>query len=143
MPSPRLGRDVDDQTVWDSFVVTQGGRMGAEYAQPCPMPDVPSGRTIRDVIADLLRREHARSHGVDCAALDTDQMLRLSQYNLFPNATVLVWGEMVNVLVARPGRDARRRGADDVPAVPRAPPAHRARNPSTSRFPPTPTSAPC
>jgi hypothetical protein len=30
-------------------------------------------------------------------------MLRLSQYNLFPNATVLVWGEMVNVLIARPG----------------------------------------
>jgi choline monooxygenase len=103
VPSPRLGRDVDDQTVWDSFVLTQGGRMGTEYAQPCPIPEVPSGWTIRDVIADLLRREHARSHGVDCEGVDTDRMLRLSQYNLFPNATVLVWGEMVNVLVARPG----------------------------------------
>jgi choline monooxygenase len=103
VPSPRLGRDVGDQEVWDSFVITQGGRMGPEYAQPCPMPDVPPDGTVRDVIADLLRREHARSHGVDCADLDTAQMLRLAQYNLFPNATVLVWGEMVNVLVALPG----------------------------------------
>ena len=30
-------------------------------------------------------------------------MLDLAQYNLFPNATVLLWGEMVNVLIARPG----------------------------------------
>jgi phenylpropionate dioxygenase-like ring-hydroxylating dioxygenase large terminal subunit len=103
VPSPRLGRDVSDRDVWDSFVITQGGRMGAEYAQPCPMPDIPDGGTIRDVIADLLRREHARAHGVDCAGLDTAQMLRLAQYNLFPNATVLVWGEMVNVLIAMPG----------------------------------------
>jgi choline monooxygenase len=103
VPSPRLGRDVSAQQVWDSFVITQGGRMGAEYVEPCPMPEVPAGQTIRDVIADLLRREHARTHGVDCADLDTDQMLRLAQYNLFPNATVLVWGEMVNVLIARPG----------------------------------------
>jgi phenylpropionate dioxygenase-like ring-hydroxylating dioxygenase large terminal subunit len=103
VPSPRLGRDVPDQVVWDSFVVTQGGRMGPEYVEPCPMPAIPPGRTIRDVIAELLRREHARAHGVDCADLDTDRMLRLSQYNLFPNASVLVWGEMVNVLIARPG----------------------------------------
>ena len=101
--SPRLGRDVSDQVVWDSFVCTQGGRMGAEYVEPCPMPAIPPGQTIRDVIAALLRAEHARSHGVDCAALDTARMLGLSQYNLFPNATVLVWGEMVNVLIARPG----------------------------------------
>jgi choline monooxygenase len=101
--SPRLGRDVRDEDVWESFVVTQGGRMGPEYVERCPMPDVPVGSTIRDVIAALLRREHARTHGVDCADFDTDRMLRLSQYNLFPNATVLVWGEMVNVLIARPG----------------------------------------
>ncbi len=27
----------------------------------------------------------------------------LSQYNLFPNATVLLWGEMINVILSRPG----------------------------------------
>jgi choline monooxygenase len=31
-------------------------------------------------------------------------MLAASQYNLFPNTTVLVWSEMVNVISARPGR---------------------------------------
>jgi phenylpropionate dioxygenase-like ring-hydroxylating dioxygenase large terminal subunit len=103
VPSPRLGAGITDQQVWDSFVVTQGGRMGAAYAQPCPMPAIPAGATVRDVIADLLRREHLRTHGVDCQDLDTDAMLRLAQYNLFPNATVLVWGEMINVLIARPG----------------------------------------
>jgi choline monooxygenase len=103
MPSPRLGRVVCDEDVWNSFVVTQGARMGPEYVAPCPMPDIPPAATIRDVIAELLRREHTRTHGVDCSGLDTDRMLSLSQYNLFPNATVLVWGEMLNVLIARPG----------------------------------------
>ena len=32
VPSPRLGRDVADQVVWDSFIVTQGGRMGPDHA---------------------------------------------------------------------------------------------------------------
>jgi phenylpropionate dioxygenase-like ring-hydroxylating dioxygenase large terminal subunit len=103
VPSPRLGRSVADQVVWDSFVITQGGRMGAAYVEPCPMPPIPEGQTIRDVIASLLRAEHAATHGVDCSHLDTAQMLRLAQYNLFPNATVLVWGEMVNVIIGRPG----------------------------------------
>ena len=103
VPSPRLGRAVSEREVWDSFVLTQGGRMGPEYAEPCPMPEIPNGHSIRDVIAALLRREHARSHGTDCAEIDTAAMMRVSQYNLFPNATVLVWGEMMNVLLARPG----------------------------------------
>jgi phenylpropionate dioxygenase-like ring-hydroxylating dioxygenase large terminal subunit len=103
VPSPRLGRDVTDREVWDSFVITQGGRMGAAYAQPCAMPPTPAGETVRDVIARLLRDEHERGHGTRCDDFDTEQMLRLSQYNLFPNATVLVWGEMMNVLLARPG----------------------------------------
>jgi len=34
---------------------------------------------------------------------DTEAMLGLAQYNLFPNVTVLLWSEMVNVLIARPG----------------------------------------
>jgi len=102
VPSPRLGRTVSDQAVWDSFVLTQGGRMGPAYAQPCPLPVVPAGSTIRDVIAHNIRAHQARL-GVDLSGLDTDAFLRLSQYNLFPNATVLVWGEMINVLIGRPG----------------------------------------
>ena len=36
---------------------------------------------------------------------DTDQMLNMSQYNLFPNITVLVFSDMVNVIRSRPGDD--------------------------------------
>jgi phenylpropionate dioxygenase-like ring-hydroxylating dioxygenase large terminal subunit len=102
VPSPRLGPDVTEQDVWDSFIVTQGGRMGPAYAEPCPMPPVPEGEGVRDVIAALLR-EHQRQFGADMSDFDTDAMLGLAQYNLFPNVTVLLWSEMVNVLIARPG----------------------------------------
>ena len=102
VPSPRAGRDVDDRAVWDSFVLTQGGRMGADYVAGCPMPVVPPGQTIRDVMAQLLREQQA-TFGADMSDLDTDQIMGLSQYNLFPNATVLVWGEMINVILSRPG----------------------------------------
>jgi phenylpropionate dioxygenase-like ring-hydroxylating dioxygenase large terminal subunit len=101
--SPRLGA-VDDQVVWDSWIETQGGRMGPEWAEPCPMPEVPEGQTVRDVIAGLLREHVQRESGADLAHLDTEAMLAASQYNLFPNTTVLVWSEMVNVISARPGR---------------------------------------
>lgn len=100
--SPRLG-PVDDQAIWDSWIETQGGRMGPEWAEPCPMPEVPDGQTVRDVIAELLRRHVRRETGADLGDLDTEAMLAASQYNLFPNTTVLVWSEMVNVITARPG----------------------------------------
>ena len=102
VPSPRAGRDVDDRTIWDSFVLTQGGRLGPEYVAGSPMPPVPEGQTIRDVMAQLLRDRQA-AVGADMRDLDTEQIMGLSQYNLFPNATVLVWGEMVNVILSRPG----------------------------------------
>ncbi len=99
--SPRL-RDRSDQAVWDSFIVTQGERMGPQFKTPCPAPTPAAGETIRDVIAQRIR-EHQATRGIDLSAYDTDGLLRLSQYNLFPNTTVLVWGDMVNVLVSRPG----------------------------------------
>jgi choline monooxygenase len=103
VPSPRLGADVTDQTVWDSWITTQGGRMGPEYAEPCPLPALPPGGTVRELIAEKIRAHHAKTFGCDLPGIDARGMLRLSQYNLFPNATVLVWGEMLNVLIARPG----------------------------------------
>ena len=103
VPSPRLGPDVTDQMVWDSWVATQGERMGPEYAKACPVPPLPPGGTLRDLIAEKIRGHHAKTFGCDLPGIDARSMLRLSQYNLFPNATVLVWGEMLNVLIARPG----------------------------------------
>jgi len=99
--SPRL-RDRSDQAVWDSFVVTQGERMGSEFKTQSQAPVPPEGQTIRDVIAQRIR-EHQLTRGIDLNGYDTDGLLRLSQYNLFPNTTVLVWGDMVNVLISRPG----------------------------------------
>ena len=103
VPSPRLGRNVDDQTVWESFVVTQGGRMGPEYAESgSPVPDVPSGQTLQDVIAQKIR-DHQATVGVDLSGYDTAQITHLSQYNLFPNTTVLISADIFTVLTARPG----------------------------------------
>jgi len=53
-------------------------------------------------MADILRR-HQTELGADMSGFDTGQMMDLAQYNLFPNATVLLWGEMINVILARPG----------------------------------------
>ena len=102
VPSPRLGRNVDDQTVWDSFVITEGGRMGPAYREPCDAPEVPAGQTLQDVIAQKIR-DHQATLGVDLSPYDTHQIMSLSQYNLFPNTTVLVSADLFTVMTARPG----------------------------------------
>ncbi|MYA85025.1 MAG: aromatic ring-hydroxylating dioxygenase subunit alpha [Acidimicrobiaceae bacterium] len=127
VPSPRLGRNVDDQAVWDSFVITQGGRMGPQYREPCDLPDVPAGQTLQDVIAQKIR-DHQATLGVDLSAYDTHQITSLSQYNLFPNATVLVSADLFTVMTARPGPtpdegelaviNLRRMPSADAPAPP-------------------------
>ncbi|MXZ52614.1 MAG: aromatic ring-hydroxylating dioxygenase subunit alpha, partial [Acidimicrobiaceae bacterium] len=123
----RLGRNVDDQAVWDSFVITQGGRMGPQYREPCDLPDVPAGQTLQDVIAQKIR-DHQATLGVDLSAYDTHQITSLSQYNLFPNATVLVSADLFTVMTARPGPtpdegelaviNLRRMPSADAPAPP-------------------------
>ena len=102
VPSPRLGGGVGDQEVWDSFVVTQGGRMGPACRERCPAPDVPEGQTLQEVIAQKIR-EHQAALGVDLSGYDTAQITSLHQYNLFPNATVLVSADLFTVMTARPG----------------------------------------
>src|SRR5437763_14155368 len=55
-----------------------------------------------DVIAQNIRDHHAK-RGADLARFTSEQILMLAQYNVFPNSTVLVWGDMLNVLIGRPG----------------------------------------
>ncbi len=62
-----------------------------------------TARRCADAIAARIR-EYQSTFGIDLAAYDTVQLLRLSQYNLFPNSSVLVWGDELNVLLALPGR---------------------------------------
>jgi hypothetical protein len=102
VPSPRFRDGLDDQTVWNSFVLTQGARMGVTESGPAPVPGV--GETLGDVIAARIR-DHAATKGVDLTRFDTDQMLTLHQYNLFPNTTVLVTPDLLSVLCAKPGPD--------------------------------------
>jgi phenylpropionate dioxygenase-like ring-hydroxylating dioxygenase large terminal subunit len=102
VPSPRLGRSVTDEEIWESFTLTQSGRLGPEYVAGSPMPAARNGETARELMADILR-EQQRAYGADMSGFDTEQVMNLSQYNLFPNVTVLLWGEMINVLISRPG----------------------------------------
>jgi phenylpropionate dioxygenase-like ring-hydroxylating dioxygenase large terminal subunit len=110
VPSPRLGRGVDDQTVWESFVQTQGSRMGPEYSEAAvaqrggsiPMPMLAPGQTVQDLVAAKIR-EHWASRGVDLSSYSVGQLLRMSQYNLFPNSSFLVNADLYSVLSARPG----------------------------------------
>jgi hypothetical protein len=46
---------------------------------------------------------HQASRGVDISGYDTNRITALSQYNLFPNTTVLCAPDLVSVLTARPG----------------------------------------
>lgn len=102
VPSPRLGRDVADHVVWDTWVQSMGSRLGvaAGVAEPCP--DVPEGSTVQDVIAARLIATQA-ANGIDLSHLDSKRATGATQYNFFPNSTMLVWSDMVNVLSTRPG----------------------------------------
>jgi phenylpropionate dioxygenase-like ring-hydroxylating dioxygenase large terminal subunit len=99
--SPRFRKGLDDQTIWESFIVTQGGRMGVE--EVCPMPELAPGQTLQDVIADGIKRVQAE-RGVDRSRFTSDEMLRLHQYNLFPNSTVLITPDLLSIICARPGK---------------------------------------
>lgn len=101
VPSPRFRERPTDQAVWESFVVTQGARMGLD--EPGEVPPVPEGQTVRDVIAERIRRHSRNDQHVDLARFDTVQMMRMNQYNLFPNTTITVFPDMLDVLTARPG----------------------------------------
>jgi choline monooxygenase len=101
--SPRLRERPDDQRVWEAFVEIMGNRVGRDLeADAGPAPDVPPGSTLRDAIAAIIH-ERAAAAGLDYSHLTLDQTLNMSQYNLFPNVTVLVFSDMLNVVRSRPG----------------------------------------
>ncbi len=101
--SPRLRDRPDDQRVWEAFVQIMGNRVGRDLDRDAgPAPEVPPGSTIRDAIAGIIRAR-AANQGLDYSHFTLDQTLNMSQYNLFPNVTVLVFSDMVNVVRSRPG----------------------------------------
>ncbi len=130
VPSPRLRGEVTDQMIWDAFILVMGTRIGIPTdADPGDAPPVPAGSTMQAVIAARIRA-FSKAQGVDLDRFDVDGIMNLHQYNVFPNMTLLVYPDLVQVLRARPGASPdeafldgfffERRPADD--PAPRARP---------------------
>ncbi len=101
--SPRLQDVPDDHQIWSAFVEVMGARVGVDAGQPAGCaPNADDGSNLRAAIARRLRA-HGEARGVAYDGFDDAQLLDMHQYNLFPNITVLVFADMINVVRARPG----------------------------------------
>ena len=102
VPSPHLKHPPTDAEVWDAYVCTQGALMGV--AEGTPFPGNQPGQSAMDVIAQRTRA-FAAERGVDLSWASTDQVMRLHQYNVFPNLTVLANADHLTVMASHPGPD--------------------------------------
>jgi Ring hydroxylating alpha subunit (catalytic domain) len=104
LPSPRLRETPSDQEVWEAFVRIMGVRVGnLEQRDAGPAPAVPAGSTMRASIATIVRERGLAAGHEWFASLTDGELLDMQQYNLFPNVTVLVFSDMVQVVRSRPG----------------------------------------
>jgi phenylpropionate dioxygenase-like ring-hydroxylating dioxygenase large terminal subunit len=103
VPSPQIKEAISDSDVWDAYVTTQGALMGVTEGTPFPSDRLP-GQSVADVIAERTR-EFAKQRGVDLSWAGTDEVMRLHQYNVFPNMSLLTNADHLTVLAARPGPD--------------------------------------
>ena len=96
---------------------------------------MPEGSTLRDVLAGMIVDHFREEHGVDLSRFSTDQMMTMEQYNLFPNITVLVFGDLLQVVRSRPGPTPDD-GYMDVMAFDRVNPGAPRTDPVTAEMPP-------
>jgi nitrite reductase/ring-hydroxylating ferredoxin subunit len=103
LASPRLRDKPDDQGIWDAFVEVMGTRVGRPEAEaPGPKPERLEGEeTLRDSIARIIRQRQA-DRGAIIDDFGLEQVVDMHQYNLFPNITVLIFGDMLSVVRSRP-----------------------------------------
>jgi len=127
LPSPRQGRAGGDEDVFASFVEVMGGRIGVND-HTAPMPPIPEGQTLREMLARMVREVNL-AQGVDLSSYSDHHVLDMEQYNLFPNITVLVFADMLSVVRARPGTHVEEAYMDvfafsrvQAPETPRAKP---------------------
>ena len=78
--------------------------MGAAEGTPFPHDQSNPGESAKDVIARRTRA-FAKERGVDLDWASTDQVMRLHQYNVFPNLTLLTNADHLTVMASRPGPD--------------------------------------
>ncbi len=76
--------------------------MGVSDGAPFPAGRRAPGQSVADVIADTTRA-FAAQRGVDLSWASTDQMMRLHQYSIFPNMTLLANADHLTVMASRPG----------------------------------------
>jgi choline monooxygenase len=103
VPSPQIKGTLTDADVWDAYVTTQGALMGVAEDTPLPADQQP-GQSVCDLIAERTKT-FAGQRGVDLSWATTDQVMRLHQYNVFPNMSLLANADHLTVLTARPGPD--------------------------------------
>src|SRR6185312_13621269 len=104
LQSPQIKEQLTDSEVWDAYVTTQGALMGVAEDAPFPADRQRPGQSVADVIAEHTKA-FATGRGVDLSWATTDQMMRLHQYNVFPNMTLLVNADHLTVMTSHPGPD--------------------------------------
>jgi choline monooxygenase len=107
VPSPQIKDTLTDGEVWDAYVCTQGALMGVPEGTPFPLDEAGPDQSADEVIAQRTRA-FAAERGVDLSWASTDQMMRLHQYNVFPNMTLLTNADHLTVMTAHPGPDPDR-----------------------------------
>jgi choline monooxygenase len=101
--SPQVKERLTDDEVWDAYVCTQGALMGVQEGTPMPEHREP-GASVADLIA-ARTRAFAAERGVDLDWAGTEQVMRLHQYNVFPNMTLLTNADHLTVMTSHPGPD--------------------------------------
>lgn len=81
--------------------------MGVAEGTPFPEEQRQPGQSVADVIAERTRA-FAAERGVDLSWATTDRIMRLHQYNVFPNMTLLTNADHLTVMTAHPGPDPDR-----------------------------------
>ncbi|BBY79492.1 aromatic ring-hydroxylating dioxygenase subunit alpha [Mycolicibacterium pulveris] len=105
--SPQLRKTLSSRDVWDAYVYTQGALMGVEEGTPLPDGRPSPGESVAEVIAERTRA-FAAQRGVELSWASTDQLMRLHQYNVFPNMTLLTNADHLTTMHSLPGPDPDR-----------------------------------
>jgi phenylpropionate dioxygenase-like ring-hydroxylating dioxygenase large terminal subunit len=102
IPSPRIRPTPTDQEVWEAFASVYSARAGLDAAAPGPVPEIPEGSNLFEVMATCVREAQA-AKGVDLSDYSNEQIMMMDQHNVFPNITVLLHPDLLSVLRTRPG----------------------------------------